>query len=434
MSRLPILLALLAFFVLGAALIARVPIGASPDEAAHWQYVQYLVANHTLPVFKGEVPPAPGYEFHQPPLYYALVAPLWAVLPPGAQNYWARAVSLLCGLATLVFIWKSALLVSPEQREIAALATGLAALWPLHLGVSAGANNDALGGLAAAALFWIGARVLVRGASGRDAIIMGIFVALGALAKNTTLVVSVAALGALALAPRPKPSESAVENAKIAFSPAIRVVVTLAIIAVIAVPWWARNTRLYGDPLALGMFSQAASVSPGAAQFAAGGIDAFKYWSAMLWQIFLTTWGFFGGPNTALAATRPLSASGPIVPESWLSPLMFACLLAPLLSLLSGFRLMLAHTLAREQERVLLFWFVGCALVFVAWLQFAQAHFAGGQARYLHGALLPACVFLALGWRGLWGNGRALWLASAAMALVLLALTLLNLSLWQTLV
>ena len=434
MSRFSLPLLLLAFLVLGAALIARVPLNASPDEAAHWQYIQFLVANRALPVFTpAMVPPAPGYEFHQPPLYYALVAPAWAVLPPGFQNYWARAVSLLCGLATLIFIWKTALLAFPEERSIAVLATGLAALWPLHLGVSAGANNDALAGLWAAALFWVGTRALVLGASGRDAVWTGVFIGLGALTKNTVLVVALAALGALWVTPNPARDESAVESAVRALSPAIRVLAALAILVAVAGPWWARNTLLYGDPLALGAFSQAASAgTPGFPQFSQAGIDLFTYWRGMIWLIFLTCWGFFGGSTTAARLTAPLNFDGPIVHDSRLLPLMAICLLAPL-ACFAGWR-RLDFPLEASQKRVLWFFAAGFGLVALAWMQFAYAHFSGGQARYLHAALLPMCIALALGWRGMWGEGRALKIASLAMGAVLVALTLLNVLGWQTLV
>ena len=422
MFRHPLFLALLAFLALGLALLVRVPLDKSPDEAAHWQYIEYIATNHELPIFRGQVPPAPGYEFHQPPLYYLLSAPAWAVAPAGIENYLARLVSLLCGAATLIFIWKSARLLFADDRTVAILATSLAALWPLHLGVSAGANNDALAGLWSAALFWCGARALMRGVTLRDAALIGVFVGLGALTKNTVLVVGLVALAALFVAPRAEKSTSRVVNLLIA----------LAVTAIVAGPWWARNTMIYGDPLALAAFSGAAGeASPGLAEFAqAGVLSPFHYGRDMLWQIFLTSWGFFGGPSSAAAATGSFNSRGIWVRETWLLPMMFAFLLAPLLALLGVRR---AGEIASNQKRVLWFFALGFALVALAWLQFALAHTAGGQARYLHAALLPMCVFLALGWRNFWPP-RALKIASWTMAALLLTMTLLNLLVWRTLV
>ena len=426
MFRHPLLLSMLAFFALGAALIAAVPMGASPDEAAHWQYIQYLVANHAPPVFKGEVPPAPGYEFHQPPLYYAVAAPVWALLPAGVENYWARLLSLICGAITLIFIWKSARLLAPDDRAIAVAATGLAALWPLHLAVSSGSNNDALSGLWAAILFWVGARVLLRGAGLRDAALMGAIVGLGALTKNTVLVVGAAMLAALLWAQPTGKSPSRVVN----------LLVALAATTVVAGAWWARNTLLYGDPLALAAFGGAArDASPGMSDFVGAGVlSAPEYLRDMVWQIFLTMWGFFGGSSSAALATGSFNPRGIFVRELWLAPLMLAFLLAPLAALLGWRRVPVGRELSSAQRQVAVFWLAGAVLVGLAWVQFALAHTAGGQARYLHAALLPVCVFAALGWRNLWGAGRAWALASWSLAALLLLMTLLNVLVWNTLV
>ena len=424
MFRHPLLLCLLTFLALGAALIARVPMGASPDEAAHWQYIEFIASNRTLPVFDGKTmfPPNPGYEFHQPPLYYALAAPGWAILPAGVQNYWARLVSLLCGAATLIFIWKAARLLFSDDREIAILATALAALWPLHLAVSAGSNNDALAGLWSAALFWCGARVLLRGATLRDAALIGVLIGLGALTKNTVLVVGFVALAALFLAQPAAKSPSR----------AVQLLVALATMTVVAGGWWARNTLVYGDPLALAAFSGAASeVSPGLAQFAqAGVLSPFQYLRDMLWQIFLTAWGFFGGSSSAAQATGSFNPRGIWLRELWLAPLLLAFALAPLAALFGLRRL---DDLTPPQKSVLRFFNIGWIFVGLAWLQFALAHTAGGQARYLHAALLPMCVLLAIGWRNFWPP-RALPIASWIAAALLLTMTLLNLLLWKTLV
>ena len=425
MFRHSLFLSILIFLALGLALVVRVPMGASPDESAHWQYIEYIASNHQLPLFKVEMkPPLPGYEFHQPPLYYLSSAPGWALLPAGVQNYWSRIVSLLCGALTLIFVWKSARLLLPTNRSIAILATAFAALWPLHQAVSAGANNDAMGGLWAAALFWCGARVLLRGSNLRDAALLGLYIGLGALTKNTVLVVGAAMLVALLVA---EPQEKAPSRI-------VNLLVALGVAALVAGPWWARNTLLYGDPLALRLFSQAATAgTPGLAQISADWFTAFLYWRPLVWLVFLTAWGFFGGVNSAMTATDAFNFDGPTVPAIWL-PLVAIFALAPLLAI-GGWRKVRAQfELTPAQKSVLWFWFFGLVLVVLAWMQFAYAHRSGGQARYLHPALLPMCVLGAIGWRALWGEGRALQIASWTFAALLLIMTLLNVLVWRTLV
>jgi hypothetical protein len=53
-------------------------------------------------------------------------APLVAVLPAGAQFHATRFVSLLCGVLTLVLLWRSVRALWPDDPLLAALATGFA--------------------------------------------------------------------------------------------------------------------------------------------------------------------------------------------------------------------------------------------------------------------------------------------------------------------
>lgn len=422
--RWPLWASLLLYFALAAGLIAVVPPGATPDEAAHWQYVEHLAQLGTLPVFRGAAPPAPGYEFHQPPLYYLLCAPGWKVLGAGAQNYACRAVSLACGLLTIALIWGAARLVWPHERRIAASAAFLAALWPLHLGVGASSNNDALAGLVSAALFFVAARALKRGASWPDIWQTGALGGAAILSKTTCLPVAFVAFCALAVATR--------RASSVRVLPALGTALALALL--VGGAWLARNQNLYGDPLALGAFGRAAdAIGPGYPDFAPLGMSFAAYARGLLWILTLTAWGFFGGPNAAVAATGPLNAAGPHAPGWMLLPLLI-CGLAPVAAAL-GWRNAARHNEDKAETRAIAaLWALGALLVIAAWAQFAFEHFAGAQARYLHGALLPFCVLGAAGWRAFWGEGRAWWIASLSLGATLLALTLLNVLVWKTLV
>lgn len=436
----PLTISLFVFFALTAALIARVPLGQSPDEAAHWQYVEHIAQIGNLPTFRGAAPPAPGYEFHQPPLYYLLCAPAWKIGGAGVQNYACRAVSLVCGLLTIALIWRAARLLFPDNWRVAGLAAGFSALFPLHQAVSAGSNNDSLAGLVSAALFYGMARPWIRGATKRDAWQIGLVAGCAILTKNTLLVVTATALISLFLAMRRPDSR---------VRPLTGMGIALGLMFLLGGPWLARNQVLYGDPLALRAFSAAANaIGPGFAEFSVV-LDFFSYARALVWMIFLTAWGFFGGPNSAIAATEPLGLSqipGPRVPQLYLAPLMLICLATPLLALLGLRRLTTNDSQFQESQiddlangaaawrGAVKFWWVGMILIFLAWAQFAYAHFAGGQARYFHAALLPFCVLGAAGWSALWGEGRALVIASFLVAATLLLLTLLNVFGWKTLV
>jgi hypothetical protein len=200
-------LILCVYTVLTAALIARVPYGSTPDEIEHLRFVRYVAENRALPFFDRRVPEsddpqvrggnAPGFEYHQPPLYYVVSAPLISLVPPDAQFYVARLVSLLCGVLILVLLWRSIRALWPNDSLLAALATGFAALWPLHQSVGAMTNNDAMAGLAAATVFHHIAQIGARGWRARDAAILGLLCGLGILSKSTSLVLGIVALGAV---------------------------------------------------------------------------------------------------------------------------------------------------------------------------------------------------------------------------------------------
>src|SRR5438067_5583072 len=74
---------LAAYLALATAYNLATPVGVSPDELGHAEYIRYVVAHHRPPVVgpKGLV-----YEAHQPPLYYFLAAPVWAAAGSGHRS------------------------------------------------------------------------------------------------------------------------------------------------------------------------------------------------------------------------------------------------------------------------------------------------------------------------------------------------------------
>ena len=138
---LPFIIAM--YCALTALLIFRVPLGQAPDEPAHMEYVRYLIEHRALPFFDRRVPQTddpvlrggngPGFEFHQPPLYYVTSAVVSAPFAGDAQIYASRFVSLVCGALCLLLLWRGVRALWPESPQLAIGATGFAALWPLHI-------------------------------------------------------------------------------------------------------------------------------------------------------------------------------------------------------------------------------------------------------------------------------------------------------------
>lgn len=413
----------LLYLVLVGALVLQVPLGHAPDEAAHVDYVSYIFSNNALPTFSGAAPPKYGYEFHQPPLYYALCAPGAWMFTGNPLFLWCRVVSALFGLGTLFFIAQTARLLWPQNQQIQWMATGFAAIWPLHLGVSASAGNDSAAGFFCAALFYLSARGAGIGWTGRDAIWAGAFAGLALWTKTTALPIALVALGA---AWQLHQSGLAVRWKGLT-APAVMTIVSFMIV----LPLFIRNQVLYGDPLGWAAFSQAATTgTPGYPQFSQLGVDLFTYARGILLMLFCTAWGFFGGPDSAARILKPLTPQP--FPPSLLTPALI-CVLATITIVFGLLRLRRDNDLPPSFSMVSRWWGLGVVLIFLGWAQFAYQHFSGGQARYLHPALLPLCIVSALAWRAVFADSTRI-ITAVIFGLVLLGLALMNIFEWQTLV
>jgi 4-amino-4-deoxy-L-arabinose transferase-like glycosyltransferase len=178
---------LAAYVLLAVAYSLGTPPWEAPDEPSHYLYAEYLAEHRSLPP---EAPPQPSanyweggyvtslYEWYQPPLYYALVAPqialvdlvrpgtipqvfpsvdpafphhvenLFAVVPdpafaaPGLRA--ARFFSVALGLGTLLVVHRMAMLVSGGDRAVALTATGLMAFIPQYTYLTGYVTNDNL--------------------------------------------------------------------------------------------------------------------------------------------------------------------------------------------------------------------------------------------------------------------------------------------------
>ena len=436
MNRLPNRLALwgalLAYLLLSGALLVALPSNAAPDEAAHLEYVDYLAQRHAFPVFQGAVPPHPGYEFHQPPLYYLLCAPVWSALlhVPAAGQYGCRLVSLTIGALTILVIWAASVTLFPERRDLAALAVWFAALWPLHEGVGASCNNDGLSGLWCAFLFFGIARIATRPFGARDLVGLGLVAGLGLWTKNTILGPALAAAFAAAFICARRPPTK--------ITPILAAGMVLGVMALVGLPWMIRNTVLYGDPLALHVFSVAATLgTPGYPQFSQVGIVFPDYARGMLIMIFATAWGLYGGPGLAAKMFVPLSRHAHVPPPG-MTGIILLLVGVKIVMILGSLRLYRRWPAVREAARaylgpVALSWTLGTGVIVASWLWFAYNHFSGGQARYLHPALLPVCILAALAWTQFWGRGVERTLAAIAVGAVLLGLDMANILVWRSL-
>jgi 4-amino-4-deoxy-L-arabinose transferase-like glycosyltransferase len=114
------------------------------DTAAHLEYVDYLGTHLSLP------PAALGWETHQPPLFYVLLAPVaWVVrstgILPSAGTEWMQMICLAIALATLAIALKTAVVISEgRHRAVSLLFGSIVAAFPALVLSAPRINNDVL--------------------------------------------------------------------------------------------------------------------------------------------------------------------------------------------------------------------------------------------------------------------------------------------------
>jgi 4-amino-4-deoxy-L-arabinose transferase-like glycosyltransferase len=401
---LPVLVTL--YLVLGTLYALYTPDWQAPDEPAHYNYVRYVAEQHRLPVLKwGDYPAAYleelkaahfppemtiepiRYEFHQPPLYYLLAVPVYGLFDGALLPL--RLLSVALGALLLLVVCWTVRELAPNHPALALGATAFVAFLPMHLAMTAAANNDTLAELIMAIILLLSVRYLKRPASpeaeaeeARFLVLLGVATGLGLVTKSSVYVAAplvLLAIGAryLWLEPGALSTRRAMRALALFLVPAVGM----------ALPFWLRNMALYGgtDLLALGRHDQIAAGQVRTAEYLA------QHGAAPLMRDFLTTsfrsfWGQFG----------------------WMGVLLDARLyqvLAILSALvLAGFGLWAAGAWRRRAQFEPWQWASGGLLVLSALLSLAgylwyNIQFLQHQARYLFPALVPISLAVALGWR-----------------------------------
>ena len=274
----PAALFLAAYALLACAYSWFVPLGETPDEIGHFQFVRYVADRGRLPVQELR----PGNEVgegHQAPLFYILgglatagidaadvatlrnnpdmsfavdqvgnkhvhihtLAETWP--PTGYALAWrvARLLSIGAGLLAGALAYLFALTAFRGSRPEATFALAFLALNPQWVFISAGIGTDSLAAAAGGALLLTTAGLLVRPrATPWQAVWLGLAVGVALLTKLTLGVLIGICFGAVALRLR----------GNIALL-ARRTMVAGGTALAVAGWWLARNLWLYGDPFAL---------------------------------------------------------------------------------------------------------------------------------------------------------------------------------------
>jgi hypothetical protein len=259
----PLVLLLAAAFSLG-------PIFEPPDEIQHFDVVRHLALNGRMADPRTQI----FSEFHQAPLYYALLAPLYRLIgsdddlhavrervnPHRDHRWWLagndnkntflhtraedfpyrsptartvhllRLISVALGIGTVIVAARIFALIWPGDPAARWLALAIVACWPQFLYVSSAITNDALAVFFGTAGFW---RLLIFQERGdrRSALWLGVVIGLALITKVSLLVLLLAALITVAF------RRDLSTHALVVFLPT----------AALGGWWYTRNLIVFGD-------------------------------------------------------------------------------------------------------------------------------------------------------------------------------------------
>jgi 4-amino-4-deoxy-L-arabinose transferase-like glycosyltransferase len=389
---------LLAYLALGTAYALQIPAWQAPDEPAHYNYIQFIATEKTLPVLEqGEYNQAYNEEFtrtpqntaslsidplryedYAPPLYYLLAAPIYAL-----TDGWLTAIrlfSVILGGALVVVAYLIGAEAYPDQLVYALGGAAFVAFVPQHLAMLSAVNNDSLAELLIA-LTVLQALRLFRSPTipRRKLILLGVTLGLGLLTKATFYYTAIPiAFIALILHSR---------RYALRFTPYVLVFVPALLIGA---GWWLRNLIVYGGFDVLGLARHNAIVvgQPTTAQwlsdYGAGGV---------LQRFFTTTyrsfWGQFGWMSTPLPDREYLLLGG----------LSLAALVGWIWWVVErrmkdeGGRMKRIFRLTPQAGLLVLLF----ALTVGGYLYY-NVTFVQHQGRYLFPALIPIGLVFAIGW------------------------------------
>lgn len=439
----------LFYLILGSLFAVYTPPWQAPDEPAHYNYVRYLADEGQFPVLHmgdyphayleeikaAKFPPTLSidpirYEFHQPPLYYALLAPVYALSQGSLLAL--RLVSVLLGAGIVLLTYAIGRRVFPARPGLALAAAAFLAFLPQHLATVSQVGNDVLAELLLAATLYVlvgwglrtrdwglGSGERKGGGSGADSHVtnlpiyqstsfplpaLGLLLGLILITKTTAYIA--VPLAAAALIWRWWQERAGwrriVGEAAVILLPA----------ALIVLPWYARNVSIYGWPDFLGLQRHDAIV---AGQMRLADFVAQQGWAAYWRRAVEWTCKSFVGVLGWMGI--------------WLDSRVYFALALLGGMALSGGLWRMAHGAWRiadgERQRV----GKGCPPSAIGYLLSASAlltflayvwyntQFLQHQGRYLFTALIPIALAFAAGWDAVVRPGAGRWLA-AGLALL----------------
>ena len=431
-SRLLLTCVLLIYLALSAVFAVTTPPWQNPDEPAHYNYVAYVATEGQLPVlqmgdydeaylqrlkdekFPPELSIAPvRYEFHQPPLYYLLAAPVYWL--SGGSLLALRLFSVLLGAGAIWLLSLCFQTVFPDRPAVVLAATAFVAFLPMRIAILAALNNDALAELIIAGgllllLRWVkddrvtgwqGDRVSRHLQSSRftfhvsrntqyairntHLLTLGLLIGLGFLTKATVYILLPVAFVTIALVVTARSFAIRYSLFTIHYlSPLLLVTLSSCLLGL---PLWLRNSATYGglDFLGLRWHDRVVTGQPTTVDWIAA--NGWAAYGERAWDFtFKSFWGVFGWLGVFMDGrvyTLLLIFSG----------IVAAGVVA------GGIRLAQGRTQPTQFQRWGLFVAPLLLAGVVASYVWYNLGFVQHQGRYLFPALYSFGLLVALGWR-----------------------------------
>jgi hypothetical protein len=214
------------YFILGVGYSVLMPIWEAPDEPTHYHLAWSVARRGEFPTLES------NYEAHQPRVYYYLAASVIRLLDkinPKLSDYYLpivykqnlrvpeprydwnatnyrfllgvymlRWMGMILGALALWLNWKTFSYIENEKSGMRIAALALAALTPQYLHIMASVNNDTLGTLAGAFLFYLAVRSLKTNSITVTLLSILFAILLPLTTKITVLPVGLAVLAVLA--------------------------------------------------------------------------------------------------------------------------------------------------------------------------------------------------------------------------------------------
>lgn len=435
---------LAASALLGIGFAVVTPLGGAPDEGAHVRYVRFLLDERRLPQMdlkhrKAHRHADDQYESHQPPLYYSLAVPVYAMGRAGGEKAAGKAcrvLSLLLGLLGTWLVWLIAREVSPGRPWLQIAATAFAALLPMRLAVNASVSNDPIAEFTSSLTLLL----LLRGIGGkwglREAAVTGLALGAALLSKQNAILLFPPALVGVFLACQPTPVEAEPKKKGAApeadpypvkhfFATGFTV---LGIALAIGGWWYVRNRLLYGDLLGQNLFNQYFADTPRWESFRNQGYSYLDYWRLLVVPTTVASfWGAFGhlDPNKpelfmGLYGDPPYGYP----PRSWVYPLLSLLAVVSLVGCGKYYwrwRNAPAPAVIPATTHRIGLLAVHAVFVVAALMNFNSTYFQG-QGRYLFSAIAALSLATCAGWLE-WSRRRE-QAGATAIALAMLVLSL----------